>query len=93
MNFAFHSMSDQPIFRVANHHTAACGRPPAVDDSEPNRYLGYFENEHGEQAIFVYDRARRAGTFRCSHGSSFDRMATQARVCGRFAARSALEPV
>ncbi len=27
-----------------------------TDDSEPNRYLGYFENEHGEQAIFVYDR-------------------------------------
>ncbi len=26
------------------------------------RYLGYFENEHGEQAIFVYDRTRRAGT-------------------------------
>jgi hypothetical protein len=57
------NMSEQPIFRVTNHHTGACGRPPAIDDSEPNRYLGYFENEHGEQAIFVYDRARRAGTF------------------------------
>jgi hypothetical protein len=33
-------MSDQPIFRVANHHTDACGRPPAIDDSETNRYLG-----------------------------------------------------
>jgi hypothetical protein len=50
-------MSEQPIFRVTNHHTDACGAPPAVDDSEPNRYLGYFENEHGEQAIFVYDLA------------------------------------
>jgi len=53
---------EQPIFRVTNHHTDACGRPPAIDDSEPNRYLGYFENEHGEQAVFVYDRARRVGT-------------------------------
>jgi hypothetical protein len=55
-------MSEQPILRVNNHHTDACGAPPAIDDSEPNRYLGYFENEHGEQAIFVYDRTRRAAT-------------------------------
>jgi hypothetical protein len=55
-------MSDQPIFRVTNHHTDSCGLPPTIDDSEPNRYLGYFENESGEQAIFVYDRTRRAGT-------------------------------
>jgi hypothetical protein len=55
-------MSDRPIFRVTNHHTDACGAPPAIDDSEPSRYLGYFENEHGEQAIFVYDRTRRTGT-------------------------------
>jgi hypothetical protein len=55
-------MSERPIFRVRNHHTGARGAPPAIDDSEPNRYLGYFENEHGEQAIFVYDRTRRAGT-------------------------------
>jgi hypothetical protein len=55
-------MSDQPIFWVTNHHTDACGAPPAIDDSEPNCYLGYFESEHGEQAIFVYDRTRRAGT-------------------------------
>ena len=55
-------MSERPIFPVTNRHTDACGTPPAVDDSEPNRNLGYFQNEHGEQAIFVYDRARRAGT-------------------------------
>ena len=56
------NMSEQPIFRVTNHHTEACGTPPTIDDSEPKRYLGYFENQHGEQAIFVYDRTRRAGT-------------------------------
>jgi hypothetical protein len=55
-------MSEQPIFRVTNHHTDSCGMPKTIDDSEPNRYLGYFENESGEQAIFVYDRTRRAGT-------------------------------
>jgi hypothetical protein len=31
------NMSEQPIFRVANHHTDASGRLPAIDDSEPNR--------------------------------------------------------
>jgi hypothetical protein len=55
-------MSEHPIFRVTNHHTDACGTPPAIDDSVPDRYLRYFENEHGEQAIFIYDRARRSGT-------------------------------
>jgi len=55
-------MSERPIFSVTNRHTDACGTPPAVDDSEPNRYLGYFQNEHGEQAIFVYDRIDVVGS-------------------------------
>lgn len=55
-------MSKKTIFSVANHHVESCGRPPRIDDAAPNRYLGYFENEHGEQAIFVYDYATRAGT-------------------------------
>jgi hypothetical protein len=65
-------MSEQAIFRVMNHHSDACGTQPAIDDSVPDRYLGYFENGHGEQAIFVYDRARRSGTLslgRCRVGA------------------------
>ena len=54
-------MSNRPIFSVANHHVDGCGDPPSIDDSTANRYLGYFENEHGEQAIFVYDRTSRQG--------------------------------
>ena len=50
-------MSDIPIFSVTNHHVTSCGSPPQIDDTPPNCYRGYFENEHGEQAIFVYDRA------------------------------------
>jgi hypothetical protein len=37
-----------PLGRV--RHTAH------IDDLCPNLYLGYFENEHGEQAVCVYDR-------------------------------------
>jgi hypothetical protein len=48
--------SDAPLFQVRNHHSAACGTPPHMDDFRPNQYLGYFENKHGEQAVFVYDR-------------------------------------
>jgi len=48
--------SDAPLFQVRNHHSAACGTPPYLDELLPNQYLGYFENQYGEQALFVYDR-------------------------------------
>src|SRR2546423_8494281 len=47
---------DALVFQVGNHHSAACGTPPHMDDLRPNQYLGYFENRYGEQAVFVYDR-------------------------------------
>ncbi|HEY1294038.1 MAG TPA: hypothetical protein VGJ60_13245 [Chloroflexota bacterium] len=50
---------DAPLFSVRNHHSAACGRPPNIDDRGPSHYLGYFENQHGEQAVLVYDRDTR----------------------------------
>ena len=55
-------MSKPPLFSVANHHVDSCGTPPQIDESTPNRYLGYFENEHGEQTIFIYDRTTKKGT-------------------------------
>ena len=55
-------MGDSPIFTVTNYHTENCGTPPRIDDSAPNCYRGYFENEYGEQAIFVYDRTTHQGT-------------------------------
>ncbi len=48
--------SDAPLLQVRNHHSADCGKPPYIDDSRSNRYLAYFENQHGEQAVLVYDR-------------------------------------
>jgi hypothetical protein len=44
-----------PLFQVRNHHTAACGAPPHIDDLHSDQYLGYFQNQYGEQAVFVYD--------------------------------------
>jgi hypothetical protein len=48
--------SDAWLFRVRNHHSAGSGPPPHVEDLRPNQYLGYFENQYGEQAVFIYDR-------------------------------------
>lgn len=43
------------LLQLRNHHAAASGPPPHIDDRSPSQYLGYFENQYGEQAIFVYD--------------------------------------
>lgn len=37
-------------------------RPPEIDANTPKRYHGYFENEFGKQAIFVYDYDQHTGT-------------------------------
>jgi hypothetical protein len=51
--------ADTPLFAVRNHHSAECGTPPHIDDRSSSQYLGYFENQYGEQAVFVYDRDSR----------------------------------
>lgn len=55
-------MTNEIIFQVRNNHSAASGNPPQIDANAKGRYQGYFENEHGEQAIFVYDRETKTGT-------------------------------
>lgn len=51
-----------PVFHVGNKHSQDCGNPPHVDGNIRKRYHGYFENEFGEQAIFVYDYEVGEGT-------------------------------
>jgi hypothetical protein len=58
-------MSKPPIFSVTDHHVEdPKDPPPQVDDMAPGIYRGYFENEYGEQAIFLYDSATGTGTIR-----------------------------
>ena len=52
----------QPIFHVGNKHAQDSGKPPHIDGNIRKRYHGYFENEFGEQAIFVYDYEVKEGT-------------------------------
>jgi hypothetical protein len=35
------------------------GQPPALDGDQPGKYYGYFANQYGEQAVFVYDYQTR----------------------------------
>lgn len=44
---------------IENHHIAECGRLPEWARSRPpGSYLGYFENEYGEQWVLVATRDR-----------------------------------
>ena len=54
-------LTDETVFQVGNKHSTAAGKPPRIDGNAKGKYHGYFENEHGEQAIFVYDRETKSG--------------------------------
>lgn len=55
-------MPEPPLFQVTNHHVPSCGEPPHIEDKKSGQYLGYFENEFGEQTIFIYDQETAQGT-------------------------------
>jgi hypothetical protein len=54
----------EPIFSVSNHHPTTDNPPPAISDDDRNMYVGYFQNEHGEQWTFTFDRTKRLGELR-----------------------------
>ena len=51
--------TNPPLFRISNHHAEDCGQPPAIDGDGAGKYVGYFANQYGEQAVFVYDYQTR----------------------------------
>lgn len=53
---------DVVVFQARNKHSADAGKPPEIDANIRKRYHGYFENEFGEQVIFVYDYEVKEGT-------------------------------
>lgn|SRR5690606_22907213 len=57
-------MSSNPrtLFWVDNKHGESSGEPPVIDGSQRGKYYSYFENEYGEQAVFVYDYETETGT-------------------------------
>ena len=51
-----HMELDQPLLTIYNRHGAVSGEPPHLSSEDRSKYFGYFQNEHGEQWLFVYDR-------------------------------------
>jgi hypothetical protein len=49
------------VFRAENNHSPDCGAPPAISNDDRNVYVGYFQNEHGEQWVFTFDITKRVG--------------------------------
>jgi len=43
----------QRLLEIDNVHVADCGPPPSLDATD--KYVGYFENPHGEQWVFIGD--------------------------------------
>ena len=51
------------VFAAYNNHHPSCGLPPRLrSTADPGLYYGYFENRHGEQFVFTFDRATGTGT-------------------------------
>jgi len=57
-------MTDPIILQITNHHVETTvregGAPPRIKE-QPGRYIGYFENEYGEQWLFVLDHGSETG--------------------------------
>jgi hypothetical protein len=47
----------EALLTIRNHHSPSCGDPPIVNEESRDTYIGYFENQHGEQWIFTWSRA------------------------------------
>lgn len=47
----------EPLVSIRNHHAPTCGDPPIVYEDGRDVYVGYFENQHAEQWIFICDRS------------------------------------
>jgi hypothetical protein len=47
-------MTGERITSIENKHFEGCGKPPQFDFGEYD-YLSYFENQYGDQSMFLYD--------------------------------------
>lgn len=48
-------MTDEEIITLLNKHVEGCGEPPSID-FESYDYVSYFENKHGEQSLFLFNK-------------------------------------
>jgi len=47
-------MPGEKITTIVNQHIEGCGEPPQFEIDEYT-HVSYFENQHGEQSLFLFD--------------------------------------
>lgn len=82
----------EPLFKVSNHHAASCGVPPAIDADDAKKYFGYFANEYGEQALFVFDRESGEAIVRSGTTAGLARIASSTATCPAWRSRRRSRP-
>jgi hypothetical protein len=53
-----------PFLQIWNTHANSAGQPPTITNEERRTYASYFENRHGNQWAFTYDRQKKSGELR-----------------------------
>ena len=48
------------VVAIRDAHAPGCGSPPGIVNGE-DRHVSYFENAHGEQWVFTFDRLTGQG--------------------------------
>ena len=51
---------NEPFFVINNKHSDECGVPAKIDNNDYEKYVGYFQNLHGDQWTFVYNRKTKS---------------------------------
>ena len=69
MNMPINGPNGDPllVLSVENTHCDGCGRPPAIvkrQNGDPHTYVGYFENQYGEQWVVEIDPKAKTGVLR-----------------------------
>ena len=54
----------EPLLQIPNKHSPSCGDPPILAGDDPDLYIGYFQNEFGEQWLFTFHRPSRTAELR-----------------------------
>ena len=47
---------DREFFIMKNKHGENCGIPPVIINEKSNEYFSYYDNEFGEQWVFIFNR-------------------------------------
>jgi len=57
-------MNEEVLLTIYNNHADLCPCVSNRDQESENKYLSYYENEHGEQWLFIYDKEIEKGVLR-----------------------------